>query len=126
MIDVLATVLTYVALAAAAWALVLMIANRPMLVTKWFGFWLLGLVALLELGLIAQLVGGVINLAGAEHDVDKLSFIGYLAGTVIIVPLATVWSMAERSRWGPGVLLFGCLVIPVMIVRLRQIWDGHG
>ncbi|MGA6164603.1 hypothetical protein [Amycolatopsis magusensis] len=45
---------------------------------------------------------------------------------MLIVPLATAWSMAERSRWGPGVLVAGCLAIPVMAVRLQQIWAGHG
>lgn len=126
MVDVLATVLTWVALAAAAWALALLVANRPMLVTKWFGLWLFGLVALLELGLVVLLVAGVIRLANADHDVDGVSYVGYLVGMVLIVPLATVWSMAERGRWGPAVLLVGSLAVPVMIVRLGQIWAAHG
>jgi len=125
MFDVLTTVLTWVALAAAGWALVLLIANRPMQVTKWYGLWLFYVVALLELGLIVLLVVGLVRLANADHDVDGLSFVGYLVGLVVIVPLATVWSMAERSRWGPAVLLVGCLVVPVMIVRLGQIWTAH-
>jgi hypothetical protein len=123
--DVLGTVLTVIALGAAGWALALLIANRSMKVSEWYGLWLFYLVALLELGLIGQLVVGAIRLANAGHDVDGLSYVGYLVAMVVIVPLAALWSMAERSRWGSAVLLVGCLAIPVMIVRLGQIWTAH-
>lgn len=126
MIEILATVLTYVALGAAAWAVVLMIAGRPVLIGKWYGLGLLGVVALLELGLLAQAVGGLINLFGDDRDIDRFAFIGYLIGPLLIIPLAAFWSLAERTRWGAGVLLVGCLAVPVMILRLRQVWEAHG
>jgi hypothetical protein len=43
----------------------------------------------------------------------------------VIVPVAALWALAERSRWGPGVLVIGCLAVPVMILRLGQVWHGH-
>lgn len=125
MIEILATTLTFVALGAAAWAALLMIVGRPLLVRKWHGLWLLGLLALLELGLLGQAVGGIVNLIGADRAVDGFSFVGYLLAPLLILPLAAFWSLAERTRWGPGVLVIGCLTVPVLIVRLRQVWEAH-
>jgi hypothetical protein len=124
-IDALSTTLTFVALGAGLWAVVLLIVDRPVLPRRWYGLGLLGVLALLEVGLLAQAVAGLVQLFTTERELDKFSFGGYLVGALVIIPVAAIWSLAERSRWGPGVLLVGCLAIPVMIVRLGQIWDAH-
>ena len=36
------------------------------------------------------------------------------------------WGAAEPGRWGTGVVCVACLVIPVLVVRLQQVWDGAG
>ncbi|MCA1655270.1 MAG: hypothetical protein LC635_02180 [Pseudonocardiaceae bacterium] len=126
MIEILATVLTYVALAAAVWAAVLVVASQPLRIREWHGLWLLGLVALLELGLFAQLVGGVVRMIGDDRELDAFAFVGYLVAPLVVLPLAALWSLAERTRWGAGVLVIGCLTVPVLIVRLRQVWEAHG
>ena len=117
MISVLATALILAALVVAAWSLGLVILNRPVNDVT------LGLLALLELALLAQAVLGIVNLAGTDRDVSGVTFVGYLIGSLVILPLATFWSLAERTRWGTAVLIIGCLVIPVTIARLNQIWD---
>jgi hypothetical protein len=124
-IDVLATVLTYLALGAAVWAAALMIVGKPVQVNTWHGLGALGLPALLEIGLVVQLVVGLVNLFTADRELDGFSFVGYLVGPVLIVPLAGFWALAERTRWGPGVLVIGCLAVPVMILRLGQVWEAH-
>lgn len=126
MIEILATVLTYLSLGAAAWAAVLLVVNRPVLVGRWHGLWLLGLVALLELGLLAQAVGGLIRMFADDRAIDRFAFAGYLIVPLVILPIAALWSLAERTRWGAGVMVIGCLTVPVMIVRLRQVWEAHG
>lgn len=126
MIDALSTTLTFVALGAALWALVLMIANKPLQPLRWYGLGLLGLLTLLELGLLVQTVVGFVRLFGTDRGLDKLTFGGYLVGSLVVLPLAVFWALAERSRWGPGVLLVGCLAIPVLILRLNQIWSANG
>jgi hypothetical protein len=125
-IDVLATALTFAALAVAAWALVLIVVNRRFALNRPYGLALAGALLLLEIALLVQLVTGLVNMFTDGRTVDRLTFAGYLAGPVLIVPLAAVWAAAERSRWGSAVIVLGCLSVPVMIVRLRQIWDGHG
>jgi hypothetical protein len=126
MIDVLATALIYFALGVAAWALVLIVLNRPFDLKRPYGQALAGAVLLLTLTLLVQAIAGVVSMSNDERDIEELSFIGYLFGPVLILPYAGVWAASEKSRWGPSVLIVGCLAIPVMIVRLRQIWDGHG
>ncbi|MPZ82445.1 MAG: hypothetical protein GEV28_19415 [Actinophytocola sp.] len=126
MISALSTTLTFVALGAALWAVVLMIAGTPVRPDRWHGVGLLGVMALLELGLLGQASVGLVQLFTTEREVAEFAFVGYLIGPLLVVPLAALWSLAERTRWGPGVLVIGCLTIPVMILRLGQVWDAHG
>ena len=113
------TILLVAALVCAVWSLVLLMLSRP--VGK---RWLLGALLLIEVGLLGQAVVGVVELATAHRHVSAVTFVGYLVGSLLILPLAGWWSLTERSRWGVGVLLVGCLVIPVMIVRMNQVWSG--
>jgi hypothetical protein len=126
MIEVLANALIAVALVAALWSLVLAVANRPITLATKPTLGLAGVVVLLEVGLLAQLVAGVVNAVGTERDLDTATFVGYLVGAVVVLPLGAFWSLAERSRWGAGVLAVACLSVPVMVVRLNQLWAGHG
>jgi hypothetical protein len=85
---------------------------------------LLGLLALIELGLLVQAVAGVVDLFTADREFERLTFGAYLIGLPFVLPVATVWAMAERTRWGPGVLVIGAAAVPVMILRLSQVWAG--
>jgi hypothetical protein len=125
MIEVLAAVLTYVALAAAVWSAVLVVANKPIELRAWHGLWLYGVVALLEVGLLAQLVVGIVKLSTDDRTVETATFLGYLITLLLIPPIAGFWALLERTRWGPVVMVVGCLTIPVLILRLRQVWEAH-
>lgn len=125
MIDVLPTVLTVLALVGAAWSLLLIALNKPLLPLKKLTWALVSMLAVLEVALLVQCVMGVVALMSTDRALDRLSFVGYLVGPAVIVPVAVVWSAAERTRWSGGVLLVACLSVPVMIVRLGQIWAGH-
>lgn len=125
MINPLAVVLTTLALVAAAGALALVIANRPLALRTRPTTALLALAVLLEVGLIGQAVIGVVELTGTTRSIEGLTFVGYLIGPVVVLPVAAVWGLTERTRFGPAVLAVGCVSIPVMILRLTQIWAGH-
>lgn len=84
------------------------------------------LMALTELAVVAQLVAGVIAVFDAPADVSRPTYVGYLVGALLILPAAWIWSQAERSRSSLGVLVIGLLVVPFLILRLHQIWPGHG
>lgn len=118
MIDVLPTVLVAAALLGAAWALTLTAVGRPA------GLFLFGYLVLVEVGLVAQAVTGFVSLAGTDREVSGLSFGGYLVGALFVLPVGAVLGFTERSRWGPAVVAVACLTIPVMILRLNQLWSG--
>ncbi|QQQ79903.1 hypothetical protein IOD16_16830 [Saccharothrix sp. 6-C] len=126
MIQVLATALTVVALAAAVWALALAVLDRPITLRTKPTLGLAAVVLLLEAGLLAQAVAGAVAVLGSDRELDRATFLGYLVGVAVVLPLGAVWSVAERSRWGAGVLAVTCLSVPVMILRLDQLWAGRG
>jgi hypothetical protein len=79
----------------------------------------------LELGLVAQLVVGLSMVLDDHRGVSVATYVGYLVGALAILPLAAGWAWAERTRNGTAVLLVGVLVIPVLFVRLHDIWATH-
>lgn len=117
--SVLPSVLIAAALVLAAIVVVPLVRNRPA------GRLILLLLTALEIGLLVLAVLGIVNLTDTEREVDGATFVGYLIGTLAVVPAAVAWARAERSRWGNGVLIVGLLLIPVLIVRLNQIWSAH-
>lgn len=117
MLHPLDTVLLVACLVCGVWALVLLMLSRP--VGK---RWLLGALALVEVGLMVLAVAGFVRLAMTVRHVPGVTFVGYLIAGLVILPAAVWWSVTERSRWGVGVLLAGCLVVAVVIVRLNQVW----
>jgi hypothetical protein len=124
MIEVLAAVLTYLSLAGAVWSAVLVVVGKPIELREWHGLWLYGLVALLEVGLLVQLVVGIVRLVSGDRQIETATFVGYLVTTVLVPPLAGFWALLERTRWGPVVMVVGCLTIPVLILRLTDVWHG--
>src|SRR4051812_24632883 len=85
---------------------------------------LLGVLGVVEVGLLAQLVIGIVRLAGTSRDVSGPFFIGYLIGSLIILPVGALWALAESSRWGAGALAVACLVIPILELRLHDLWTA--
>jgi hypothetical protein len=87
---------------------------------------LVAAVTLVEIAVLVQVVLAAVRLAGGdgpEETRDVATFIGYLIGASIILPATAAWSIVDRTRWGPGVIAVGALVLPVLIVRLQQIWE---
>ena len=80
---------------------------------------------LVELGLVVQLVLGLARVFDDHEGVSVATYVGYLVGALVILPLAAGWAWAERTRNGTGVLLVGVLVLPVLFLRLHDIWATH-
>lgn len=114
-----ATVLTLAAVAGAVWSFVLLLLKRPVGLVV-----LLGFLGVVEVGLLVQAVLGLVALAGDHRHVESVTFVCYLIGSLLILPAAAWWARTEKSRWGVGVLLVACLVVPVMILRMNQVWAG--
>jgi len=80
---------------------------------------------LIELGLMAQLVIGLVMVGGDHGGVNVAAYVGYLVGALLILPAGFVWSLGERTRGGTGVLLVSVLVVPVLFLRLHQLWGAR-
>jgi hypothetical protein len=109
-----------VALSLAAMVFAIVLAARD----KRINWTLLGVLGVIEVGLLAQLVIGIVQLAGTTRDVSGPFFIGYLIGSLLILPVGALWALAESSRWGAGALAVACFVVPVLEFRLYEIWTA--
>ena len=99
------------------WSLVYVAINRPPDLP------LLGGIAVLEVMLVGLLVGGVWQMAHDDHDFARLEFVGYLLAIVAIPPVAVRWVRGEKSRAAAGVLAVVFLTIPVLVLRVQQVWS---
>ena len=120
MYDALSLTTTVIALIAAAGAAGCVLRDRLP------GWYLVGLLGLLELGLLAVSVSGLVRLATGGREVGAGTLIAYLLAVLILVPAATLWAMVERTRFGTAVIVIACLAVPAMTMRAQQVWDaGH-
>jgi hypothetical protein len=85
---------------------------------------LLAGLGVVELLLVAQLVIGIVLLIGGGRPGNLVTFLAYLIGALVITPAGAAWALAERSRSSTVILGVACLAIPVMVLRLHEIWDG--
>ncbi|MFL6106379.1 MAG: hypothetical protein ACJ716_01440 [Marmoricola sp.] len=83
-----------------------------------------GLVAL-EVGLVVQLVWGVARVLDDHRGVSVAAYLAYLVGALLILPVGFLWSASEKSRSGTAVLLVAVLVLPVLFLRLHDLWSAH-
>ncbi len=113
-----AVAIMVVALLLAAWALGLVLANRRP------GVALLAGGAVLEVLLIGFLVGGIVQMLGSHRAFARAEFVLYLVACVAIPPAAVAWSLGERSRASTGVVALGFLIMPIMVIRVQQVWAG--
>jgi hypothetical protein len=111
-------VLVALSLVAMVFALVLAALDRRI------NWWLLGVVGAIEVVLVSQLVVGIVQLANTERNVSGVLFLAYLVGALIVLPVGALWALAESSRWGAGALAIACLVMPVLELRLYEIWTA--
>lgn len=107
-----------VALLLAVWAFGLVVANRGP------GSALLAGGAVLEALLIGFLIGGIVQMIGSHRVFARAEFVIYLLACVAIPPIAAAWGLGERSRAGTAVLAAAFLIMPVMVLRVQQVWAG--
>ena len=113
-----ATAIMVVALLLAAWAFGLVVVNRPP------GAPLLAGGAVLEALLIGFLIGGIAQMAGSHRQFARAEFVLYLLACVAIPPAAAAWGWGKRTRAGTAVLAVAFLIMPVMVIRVQQVWAG--
>lgn len=118
MVDGLATAIIVVALAVAGFSGLMAVLGRPPGAPH-----LAGLVVV-EVVLLVQSVVAIGKMFTGDRPEGMATFVGYLLTAVLIPPLAALFGSAERTRWGSVIVAVACLVIPVMVIRLQQVWSG--
>lgn len=120
MVGWLAGTLIALSLVAAVWFLVLASRDRPVQAVH------LVAMAVLEVALLVQVVVAAVLLAGGNGPQEKGTFIGYLAGSLVVLPVGAFLGAGERSKWGSVAAGVACLTIPVVIIRMQDLWSGIG
>ncbi|WP_405425994.1 hypothetical protein [Streptomyces erythrochromogenes] len=121
MLDALTVAIGVAALALAAWCGLAALRDQP---TKDWHFIGMAVVTVLVL---AQLVIGLVRLAGGEKpDEGSVIFVAYLLGAFAAVPAAGLLSLTERTKWGSVTVAAGAVVLAVLEVRLYDIWGTTG
>jgi hypothetical protein len=110
-------VLGAAALVVAIWLVVLIVLDRLP------GDPVFGALVVLEVGIVAQLVIGLARVFGDHPGVNVAAYLGYLIGALLVLPIGFVWSAGERTRSGTAVLLLAVLVLPVLSLRLHDLWS---
>jgi Kef-type K+ transport system membrane component KefB len=113
---VLQIVLGGICVAVALWLVVLIVLDRLP------GDLLYGVLAVVEAGLVVQLVIGLVRVSGEHGDLNVAAYVGYLVGSLLVLPVAFLWAAGERTRSGTAVLLVGVLAVGFLFLRLQQLW----
>jgi hypothetical protein len=79
--------------------------------------------AIIEVGLLAQLVVGLVQVFGDHGDLNVAAYVGYLVGALLVLPIGFAWAAGERTRSGTGVLLVAVIAVGVLFLRLHQLWE---
>jgi ABC-type Fe3+-siderophore transport system permease subunit len=116
--DALATIIGVASLALAGWVLV------PVLRNRWIDCAHVVALGVLEGALVAQAVLSIVWMAQGNHPTELATFIGYLVASVLVLPLAVILSYMERTKWGSIIVMAGCVVTAVLMLRLYQVWHG--
>jgi hypothetical protein len=116
----LAVVLGLAAVAVAVAALIWAGLDRPVRLGHVAG------AALVEVGLLVQAVIGVARLIGGTRPSSVATFVGYLAGSLVILPVGTLWALEERTRWSSVVLAVAGVTVALVEVRMSIVWNARG
>jgi len=82
-------------------------------------------VALVEFGLLVQVVASIVVLVSGQTSKGNLfEFFGYLLVALLVPAGASFWALVERTRQSTLILGIAPLVICVMLVRMNTIWFG--
>ena len=115
-----ASAITVVSLAPAlaGWAFVLAALNRPRSTSLLIG------ASVLEVMLIVFAIGGIVQMLGSDHGFARAEFLGYQFACAAVLPAAVAWSWSESSRAGAVVISIALLVLPILVLRVQQVWAG--
>lgn len=115
-----ATFTILVSVAVALWALVHVIINRPM--SRPLHASQLVIAALF----IILAIGGIVQLISTQPAIPRAEFLGYLLLSPIIPIGSWWWTRGDDTRIGSAIVVVVSLVMPILVVRIQQVWATVG
>jgi hypothetical protein len=86
-----------------------------------------GILAAIEVLLIAQLVIGIVApLAGNPPTGSLLEYWIYVVSAALLPPGGVFWALLERSRWSTVIMGIAALAVAIMVWRMEVIWTVQG
>lgn len=120
MTGVFATATIVVSLVIAVWALVHVLTGRPMSAA-------LRASQLVLFALFVVLaIGGIVQMLGTDRDFARIEFGAYLVLSPLVPLGSWWWTKGDSTRIGSAIVLVVGLVMPVLVVRIQQVWAGLG
>jgi hypothetical protein len=117
----LSTTVIVASLALAAWSLVTTVRHRAAGTTHLIG------AAVVELTTLVLLASATVGLVRGHRPAEYLTFVGYLVMTALILPAGVILARMEPTRWGAAIIAGAAVVLPVLVLRLHQLWPAaHG
>ena len=86
----------------------------------------LAVAGVLEVLLLVQAVVALVAMAGGDTPPETATFLGYLAGIVLVPVAGSLWARSEQTRWAGTVMAVAAAVVGVMAWRLLQLWEATG
>ncbi len=111
-------VVTVAALAVAVWLLVQAYRDRAPGRGEFVAL------AVVELLVLVHVGASIGRLAGEGGPAEPVPFAGYLVTIALLIPAGWVLARWEPTRWGSLIAGIACLVDPVLVLRLNQVWHG--
>jgi hypothetical protein len=81
-------------------------------------------VGLVQLLVAAEAISGAVHLAQGAHPRQYVTFVGYLIAFFLVLPLGAVLARLEPTRWGAVIVAVAAVVLPVLVLRVNQLWSG--
>jgi hypothetical protein len=79
--------------------------------------------AVIELGLLVQLVHGLTQSGAIGDGSERATFIAYLFTVLVIVPVTVFIAIKEKTQWAMAVVIGGAVVVAILVARIQQIWS---
>lgn len=115
-----ATATIVIGLVIAVWSLVHLVLGRPM--SRALHASQLVLAAMF----IVLALGGIWQMIGTDREMARAEFVGYLVLSPLIPIGSWWWTKGDRTRIGSAIVMVVGLVMPVLVVRIQQVWSGLG
>ena len=120
-IDALALAGIVGSLAVAVWAFLLCARNELPSRPLYVGMAVVAALVAAQVGIATvRLIGG----AGPSESSRIVTFVGYMLTALLLPPAGAVLARLEPTRWGSGLIGAAMVIVPVLLLRMQQVWGG--